>query len=97
MVDVGKSWTAAPNFLACGAPVEMSRKARFPDTMFPPSAGQSVAQAQIWAGPSTWPCLATVAALSFDSSESIGIKSPVAMPIWAICGKTLRMPSANQA
>jgi hypothetical protein len=32
--------------------------------------------------------VATVAALSRDSSESIGIKSPVAIPIWASCGKT---------
>jgi hypothetical protein len=56
-------------------------KSRFPDAMFPPSAGQSVAQAQFRAGPSTWLCLATVAALSLESSESLDIKSPVAMPI----------------
>jgi hypothetical protein len=80
-LDAGNTWTAAHHFLACGAHVEKLRKACFPDTMFPASAGQSVAQGQIWVGPSAWPCLATVAALSLDSSESIGIKSPVAMPI----------------
>jgi ubiquinone/menaquinone biosynthesis C-methylase UbiE len=35
-------------------------------------------------------------AVSLDSSVSIGIKSSVAIPIWASCGKRLRMPSASQ-